>query len=68
MIRDVTELLRVDDGLDSGDSVDGAVARMKSGLRAVVADDDTAKAVLVKLGLTEARAADQVRVSHGPLA
>lgn len=68
MMRDVTELLRVDDDLDVADSFDQALLRITNGARAVVVDDDTAKKVLVALGLTEAEADDQLRVSRGPLA
>lgn len=68
MMRDVTELLRVDDDLDVADSFDQALLRITNGARAVVVDDDTAKKVLVALGLTEAEADEQLRVSRGPLA
>jgi small-conductance mechanosensitive channel len=68
MMRDVTELLRVDDDLDVADSFDQALLRITNGARAVVADDETAKKLLVALGLTETEADDQLRVSRGPLA
>lgn len=66
--RDVTELLRVDTNLADTDPHDRAVARIKAGLTTTVSNDRTAVKVLVTLGLTPERAADQVRVSHGPMA
>lgn len=66
--HDVTPLITVDPFVDAPASVDQAVVLVEAGQRVMVADDDTARAVLVQLGLTEEQAADQVRVSHGPMA
>ena len=65
--HDVTPLITVDP-LVSPMPLDQALALVEGGTRVYVADDETAKALLVKLGLTEAEADDQVRVSYGPLA
>ncbi len=67
-MRDVTVLLRVDENVADPVGVHRAVALIELGQRATVADDVTARGVLVGLGLTEEQAADQVRVSYGPLA
>jgi hypothetical protein len=68
MYRDVTELLRVDPDLARPDTFDQALALIESDRRAVVDSDEVATRVLIALGLTEAEAADQVRISYGPLA
>lgn len=67
MIRDVTELLRVDTDRADADSVDRAVALIEQGMEAVVVDDRYAVDVLVRLGATDDRARDQVQASHGPM-
>ena len=67
-MRDVTPLLRVEPNLALETDVDLAVELIESGQRAWVKSDDTAVEVLVRLGLTEAQAADQVVVSYGPSA
>ena len=67
-IRDVTQMLRVDTNLAGTDSSKRAVALIRAGLTATVSNDRTARKVLTDLGLTPERAADQVRVSHGPMA
>lgn len=66
-IRDVTILLRVDTTAPSPDSSERAVALIRDGMLATVSSDRTARKVLVDLGLTQAEAADQVRMSHGPM-
>lgn len=68
VVHDVTPLITVDPFVGSPDSLDEAVVLVGEGRHVTVADDETAKALLGKLGLTEAEAADQVRVSYGPLA
>lgn len=67
-MHDVTPLLRVDPDVDHPDSPERALALIRQGDYATVADDTTARVVLVTLGLTKAQADDQIRVSHGPLA
>jgi hypothetical protein len=65
-MHDVTPLLRVEPNLALETDVDLAVELIESGQRAWVKSDDTAVEVLVRLGLTEAQAADQVVASYGP--
>lgn len=68
MYRDVTERIRVDEELARPDTFEQAVAVIESGKRAIVESDEVATRVLIAFGLTEDEAADQVRVSYGPLA
>lgn len=65
MIRDITERLRVDTDFADPSTVDVAVTRIRAGGNAIVDSDETATKVLIELGVTAARAAFQVRGSHG---
>lgn len=67
MYRNVTELLAVDASNPACITIDDAVSLIRVGDRTIVGDDATAVAVLERIGLTRARAIDQVRVSYGPM-